>query len=273
MLELAVAGATGRMGRTILEMAARDERFQIVAALTDSGDPLSGKTIQVGAEEITIVEKLGIPCEVLIDFTTAEGTMAWLDVCERFEIPMVIGATGHDELQINKIRESSRLIPMVKAVNFSPAMHAMAALVGRLAAELTEGFDIELIEAHHRHKVDAPSGTMLMLLDDILRNTGRTREKDVVFGREGLVGEKPAGQIGVHSIRSGELAGRHEVHFGGQGETLTITHTVQSRDTFAAGALRAAAWVVEQEPGLYSLGDLLGQPAVRDSTDDPSRGV
>ncbi len=259
MLELAVAGATGRMGRRILELAAQDERFQVVAALTNSGDPLSGKTLQVGAEEITIVEKLGIPCDVLIDFTVAEGTMAWLDVCERFEIPMVIGTSGHDEQQMIKIQESSRLIPMVKAVNFSPAMHAMKAVVGQLAAELTEGFDIELIEAHHRHKVDAPSGTMLMLLDEILKKTGRTREENVVFGREGRVGEKPTGQIGVHSIRCGELAGRHEVQFGGQGETLTITHTVQSRDTFAAGALRAAAWVVEQNPGLYSLGDIVIQ--------------
>ena len=188
---------------------------------------------------------------------SAAGTIAWLDVCERFEIPMVIGATGHDEIQWARIRKGARIIPIVKAVNFSVGIQAILGLVGQLAKELGEEYDIELLEAHHRHKIDAPSGTAHALLEEILQATGRTRDEHVVYGRHGDVGERPGGQIGVHALRMGELVGRHEIHFSGRAETLTITHTVQSRETFAAGALRAAAWVVNQGPGLYSLGDVI----------------
>ena len=257
MIELAVAGATGRMGQCVLELAGHDDRFKIVAALTETGDPLSGSTMHLGDTDVTVVEKLGIPCDVLIDFTVAAGTIAWLDVCERFEIPMVIGATGHDEPQWARIRKAARIMPIVKAVNFSVGIQALRGLVGRLAQELGEDYDIELLEAHHRHKIDAPSGTAHVLLDEILQATERTRDDHVVYGRHGDVGERPAGQIGVHALRMGGLVGRHEIHFSGPSETVTITHAVQSRETFAAGALRAAAWVVNQDPGLYSLGDVI----------------
>jgi len=265
MTELAVAGALGRMGRAVLDLAGRDDRFQVVAALADSGDPRSGTTLRVGDADVPVVEKLGVPCEVLIDFTDAAGSMAWLDVCERFEIPMVIGATGHDESQLARIRKSARVIPIVKAANFSVGILVLRSLVGRLASELGPEYDIELVEAHHRHKVDAPSGTALMFLDVLLEATGRSRESDVVFGRSGKSGERPSGQIGLHALRMGEVVGRHEIHFAGPAETLSISHVVQSREAFAAGALRSAAWIIGRTPGVYSLGDVLagGQTADR----------
>ncbi len=257
MIELAIAGASGRMGRCTLELASRDERFTITAALTDEGCKTCGSTIRLGDQELTIAEKLGTSCEVLIDFTTASGTMAWLDVCKRFAIPMVIGATGHDEDQIANIREATRIIPIVQAVNFSIGVGVITEAVARLARELGEDYDIEVAETHHRHKIDAPSGTALAIVDEILRATGRTMSDHVVFGRHGETGERPRGQIGVHALRLGDTVSQHEVHFSGHGETITLRHTVHSRETFAAGALRAAAWVVGKEPGLYAPRDIV----------------
>jgi 4-hydroxy-tetrahydrodipicolinate reductase len=245
------------MGRRVLELACRDDRFEVAAALTKPGCSTSGTTLRAGDRIVVITETLDAPCDVLIDFTVADATMAWLEVCAHRRIPMVIGATGHDDRQLARIREAARIIPILKATNFSLGIQAILNIVGRLAKELGESYDIEVVEAHHRHKVDAPSGTALTLIDEIAAATGRTREENVVFGRHGHTGERPAGQIGVHAIRMGEFIGWHEVHFSGPGETITIRHTPHSRDTFAAGALRAAAWIAGRKPGLYSMTDTM----------------
>jgi 4-hydroxy-tetrahydrodipicolinate reductase len=257
MIQIAVAGATGRMGRCLLDLAARDERFGIAAALTDPESGMTGTTLRFGDSEIVVADRLGVPCDVLIDFSVAAGTIEWLKVCERLQIPMVTGATGHDEHQLARMREGARAIPLVVAPNFSVGVRAIRAIVGPLAKQLGDSFDIEIIEAHHRHKVDAPSGTALALAGEIAETLGRSLDADAVFGREGKVGERPAGQIGVHAVRMGELVGQHEVHFSGPGETVTIRHTAHSRETFAFGALRAAAWVVDQPPGFYTLDDVM----------------
>jgi 4-hydroxy-tetrahydrodipicolinate reductase len=262
MIRLAVAGAAGRMGRCVLELASRDPRFEIAAAIDrDAEDNLPA-------------------CDVLIDFTDADGTMVWLDVCRTQRIPMVIGATGHGEPQLSRIAQAAEVIPIAKAANFSIGMQAVLNAVGRIAKELGEEYDIEIVETHHRHKVDAPSGTALTIVERIVEGrTLRTRSASdgpggdplarargsdsaashAVFGRYGRVGERPKGQIGVHAVRMGEVVGQHEVHFSGPGETITIRHTAQSRETFATGALRAAAWVVGRPPGLYSMRDALAE--------------
>lgn len=258
MIELALAGATGRMGRCVLDLVGRGDRFRMAAALTRPDDPMSGTTLHVGDEDVPVVEKLGTSCEVLIDFSVADGTIAWLDVCERFEIPMVIGATGHSAEQLARIREGARLIPIVLAYNFSAGIHALLGAIGRIARQLSPTFDIEIVETHHRHKVDAPSGTALNLADAMLEATGKSRDKDLVCSMDGDACERSKGKIAVRSVRTGEVIGQHEIHFTGQGETLTISHTVQSRETFAAGALRAAEWVIDREPGFYTMSDLLG---------------
>jgi len=256
-IRLALAGAMGRTGRMILELAARDERFSISAALAAPGGAPSGAGVRAGDRSISLVESLETECEVLIDFTTAEGTIAWVGECQRRRLPMLIGTTGHTAEQIARIRAASRTIPIVKAGNCSVGVQAMANALGRLAAELGDDYDVEIVETHHRHKIDAPSGTALMLVDEIAGATGRSRA-EAVFGRQGKVGERRKGEIGVHAVRMGEIVGRHEIHFSGPGETITITHSAQSRETFAAGALRAAAWLVGRSPGMYSMRDVLG---------------
>lgn len=256
-IQLAVAGAAGRMGRIVLELAGRSDRFTVSAALTAPGLAPPGATVRCDDRNLPLVETLETACDVLIDFTVAEGTMVWLEVCERHRLPMLIGTTGHSDEQMARIRSASRTIPIVKAGNCSVGVQAMMNVLGRLAKELGDGYDVEIVETHHRHKLDAPSGTALAMLDEMARATGRTRD-DAVFGRHGRTGERPQGQIGVHAVRMGEIVGRHEVHFSGPGETITITHTAHSRETFAAGALRAAAWLVGREPGLYSMRNVLG---------------
>jgi len=262
MIRLTVAGAAGRMGRCVLELASRDPRFEIAAAIDRDAEPTFPA------------------CDVLIDFTDADGTMAWIDMCERRRVSMVIGATGHDELQFARIAQAAEVIPIVKAANFSIGMQVVLNAVGRIAKELGEEYDIEIVETHHRHKIDAPSGTALGIVERIVEGRAfrarsasdgpgvdplaRARGSDstasqVVFGRHGRVGERPKAQIGVHAVRMGEVVGQHEINFSGPGETITIRHTAQSRETFAAGALRAAAWVVGRPPGLYSMPDVLAE--------------
>ncbi len=257
MIRLAIAGATGRTGRCALELASRDDRFEISAALTKPGCPTSGTTLHLADRKIIVRETLDVTCDVLIDFTVAAGTIAWLEVCTQHGIPMVIGATGHDDQQLERIKVAARAIPLLKASNFSIGIQTILNVIGNVAKELGKSYDVEIIEAHHRYKIDAPSGTALTLADEIAAARGRTRDDSVIFGRRGQVGERPGGQIGVHAVRMGELVGSHEIHFSGPGETITIRHTAHSRDTFAAGALRAAAWIVGKPPGFYTLRDAM----------------
>ena len=257
MIRLAVAGATGRTGRRVLELADGDDQFVIAAALARAGCSATPSTIRVGERDIPVVDTLDTPCDVLIDFTVADGTIAWLDVCERSGLPMVIGATGHTDQQLVRIREAARVIPIVKESNFSPGIQAILSIVGPLAARLGDAYDVEIIETHHRRKIDAPSGTALSFADEVAAATGRTRQDSVIFGRQGQVGARPKGQIGVHAVRMGDVVSSHEIHFSGPGETVTVRHTAHSRDTFAAGALRAAAWIVGQQPGFYSMNDVM----------------
>ncbi len=262
MIQLAVAGGTGRLGSSIVSLAARDERFEVVAILTGEADPRIGEIIRIAGAEVVVADRLGIPAEIIIDASTPQGTMDWLKVAERLEVPFVTGVTGHDTHQIDRLREVSRAIPVVRASNFSVGMNALVRTAGDLAKQLGAGYDIEVIETHHRHKADAPSGSALTILEAIHGVSDRVAAGGVVHGREGKSPERPRGQIGVHSVRMGETVGRHEVHFSGFGETVTIVHDVQSREPFAAGALRAACWAVQQEPGLFSMDDVLRDGAL-----------
>ena len=257
MIRLAIAGATGRTGRCVVDLASRDDRFEVVTALTKTGCPTSGTTLHLGGRQLVVTETLETECDALVDFTVAEGTMAWLEVCRKRGIPLVIGATGHNAQQTERIQSAARAIPILKAANFSVGIQTIVDVVGDLAQKLGESYDVEVVEAHHRHKVDAPSGTALVLADEIAAAMGRSRDDSVIFGRSGQVGERPGGQIGVHAVRMGEIVGSHEVYFSGPGETVTIRHTAHSRETFAAGALRAAAWIVGRPPGFYTLRDVL----------------
>jgi len=258
MIQVALAGATGRMGGTVMDCISRDSRFQIAAALTNAADPLCGSSLRVADRDVPVVDRLTDPCDVLIDFTLPDGTMSWLEVCADWGLPMVIGTTGHSDNQLAQIREATATISIVFSGNFSTGVNALLGLIGRLARELGDAFDVELVETHHREKIDVPSGTALLLTDEILKSTGRTRSEHLLVGRRSGAGRRRPGQIGVHSLRMGDIVGRHEIHFSGPGETITITHSAQSRETFAVGAIRAAAWVIGKPPALYSMRDVLG---------------
>jgi len=253
MIRLAVAGACGRTGNSVLRLAVEDERFDVAAALTAESDPLCGATVRIGQREVPIVPTLDVPCDVLIDFTLPEGTMTLLEVCVARRLSMVIGATGYDDAQLETIRQVAKTIPIVMASNFSSGINVLLNVVGRVARELGPGYDVEIIETHHRHKLDAPSGTARSFVEAVRSARGNDDKSKVVYGRQGQVGERLAGEIGVHAVRMGELIGQHEINFSGPGETITLKHTAYSRDTFAGGALRAARWIVGKPEGLYSM--------------------
>jgi len=241
MIRLAVAGAMGRMGRCVVELASSDARFEVVAKL-ERGD------------------RVELPkCDVLVDFTDAGGTGKWLEICRERRVAMVIGATGHNEALERRIIEAATVIPIVQAANFSVGVNTILRWVGKLAADLGTGYDIEIVETHHRNKLDAPSGTALSLAD-ALRKPSRDRVEagsGLVFGRQGKTGVRPVGEIGIHAVRMGEVVGQHEVHFSGPGETITIKHVAESRTMFAVGALRAAEWVSGRPPKLYGMRDVI----------------
>lgn len=259
IIELAIAGAAGRMGRSLLELAAGDDRFRVVAAL-EAAEHQQVRSAGPGAGPAPLSSQLGARCDVLIDFSAPAGTMHWLEECERRGVAMIIGTTGHDEQQAARIAAAAQHLAIVRSANFSLGIALLSHLAGRLAAILGPGYDIEIVETHHRHKKDAPSGTALLLLDQVLAATGRSRA-DAAFGRHGPSGERPAGQVGVHALRMGEVVGAHEIHFASAAETVTLRHTAHSRQAFAAGALRAAAWVAGRPPGLYSLDDVFADLA------------
>ncbi len=283
MIRVAVAGAMGRMGRCVLELAARDPQFTVAAALTARGCQYSGTQVRIADQDVLVVESLEAECDVLIDFSTAAGTTAWLEVCERREIPMVIGVTGHDAGQTARIREAAHQIPIIHSANFSVGVNALLGLVGPLAQMLGEEFDVEIVETHHRNKVDAPSGTALAFVRSLREavRSGRGQSTDdrandgvqapprvsessndgggsVIHGRSGKAGPRPKGEIAVHAVRMGDVVGEHEIHMSGCGETITLRHTALSREAFGAGALCAARWLVSRRPGFYTMRDVLG---------------
>jgi len=239
MVKLAIGGFKGRMGQRVMALAQQDPRFEIVAQY-DQED-------QAGKEEF----------EVLVDFSLPEGTMKFLGFCRQRSAALVTGTTGFDKSQEQILSDAAQHIPVLKAANFSLGINWLLRVIPKIAGELSDNFDIEIVETHHTRKVDAPSGTAKELLAKIMEATGRTDHNSVVYGRQGKVGQKDQKHIGVHAIRTGDVVGRHEIIFGGTGESISIKHQALSRDTFAKGALEAATWLAGETPGLYSMADLL----------------
>jgi len=261
MVRLAVTGAAGRMGSRIIALARADERFEVVCALEQAGHPAigqdAGELAGLGPTGLAIQDRPASEFDVLIDFTLPAGTMHWLKHCLVHKRPIVIGTTGHSVGQLADIDKAAATIPVLKASNMSVGVNLMFQLVGQMAAALGDDYDVEIVESHHRFKVDAPSGTALTLRDAIVSATGRDAERDVIYGRHGKTGQRPPRQIGMHALRVGDTVGEHEVHFAALGETLTIKHSAHTRDTFVKGALRAAEWLVEQPGGRYDMHDVL----------------
>ncbi len=260
-IRLGVAGATGRMGRALIRLAADDPAFVVVAAVTAADDPLlgrdAGSVAGIEPVHLNLGTETASPCDVLVEFTQAAGCVSWARWCAAGGVPLVSGTTGLDEAQQAALRAAAERVPIVWAPNMSIGVNLMLAVAAELAAKLDPAWDIEICETHHRHKTDAPSGTARAFLEAVSAARGQPSDKLAVYGRAGSSGPRPAGQIGVHAIRMGEIVGEHEVHFTSAAESLTLRHRAFSRDTFAAGALRAARWLVGKPPGLYTMRDVL----------------
>lgn len=260
-ISLAITGAAGRMGRRIIALAAAERDLRVSVALEAAGCTELGKDAGVLAGVaplgVPVTASAASPFDVMIDFTTAAATPALLDACQSSSRAIVIGTTGHDAAGRERIAAAARRIPVVHAPNMSVGVNVLLRITRQLAAALDASYDVEITEAHHRFKADAPSGTAIALRDAVLagRKDAGDDKATAVFGCP--PGLRPAGQVTLHSLRLGDTVGEHSVHFGTLGETVTVSHSAHSRDTFAVGALRAARWIHGKPAGLYSMQDVL----------------
>jgi len=265
MTRIAITGAAGRMGRSLIEACNQTDGVDVTVALehpdnsllgSDAGDLVGvGKLgVLIGAELAAVVDDF----DVLIDFTRPEPTLANLEVCRQAGRRVVIGTTGFSEQEKARIKAAAEDIGVVFAPNMSVGVNVCLKLLDVAARVLGDEVDIEVIEAHHRHKVDAPSGTALRMGEVVADALGRNLEDCAVYGREGHSGERDRKTIGFETIRAGDIVGDHTVLFAGTGERIEITHKASSRMTFANGAVRAASWLTGRKAGLFDMQDVLG---------------
>lgn len=265
MINVAITGAGGRMGRTLIEAVSDFEGIKVSAAIERPGSPLVGMDAgdligltQLNVSIVDDVEKAINDFDVLIDFTTIDNTLKNLAICAEYGKKLVIGTTGFDETQKQQISQAAEKTAVVFAPNMSVGVNLCLKLLDMAARVLGDDVDIEVIEAHHRHKVDAPSGTALRMGEVVAQALGRDLKECAVYGREGQTGERNRKTIGFETIRAGDIVGEHTVMFAGIGERVEITHKASSRMTFAKGAARAAHWVTQHDTGLFDMQDVLG---------------
>jgi 4-hydroxy-tetrahydrodipicolinate reductase len=253
------------MGRRLIEAAHQGGNTRMGAAFARSGSPLIGQD----AGQIAGIGQIGVPVvddmsghsddfDVLIDFTSIEATMRHLELCRERGRAIVIGTTGLSDVQKTALADAARDIPLVFAPNMSIGINVLLQVLGQVATMLGDDYDVEIIEAHHRHKVDAPSGTALRLGESVADALDRDLQRVAIYGREGITGERSSETIGFSTIRGGDVVGDHTVLFAGIGERVEITHKASSRMTFAKGAVRAAHWVADKPAGLYDMTHVLG---------------
>ncbi len=265
MTRVAITGAAGRMGRTLIEAADEAADVQLGAAFEMSGHDALGTDAGVlaglGSQGVVLSDSIAAALDqfdALIDFTRPEGTLHALTHCRAAGKAMIIGTTGFSDAQKQQLKDAARDIPIVFAPNMSVGVNLCLKLLDMAARVLGDEVDIEVIEAHHRHKVDAPSGTALRMGEVVAEALGRDLNECAVYGREGVTGERDRKTIGFETIRAGDIVGDHTVLFAGIGERVEITHKASSRMTFAKGAMRAAAWLADRPAGLYDMQDVLG---------------
>jgi len=269
MVRIGIVGAAGRMGRNLIQATLDREGTRLTAAVDRPGGSLigadAGELVGAGATGVRLRDDLEAvvgETDVVIDFTLPDATAANLDACRGSGTAMVIGTTGHDDQQLAAIRAAAGEIPVVFAPNYSAGVNLTFKLLDIAARALGDAFDVEIVEAHHRHKVDAPSGTAKRMGEVVADALGRTLDECAVYGREGHTGERDSRTIGFETIRAGDIVGEHTVMFAGTGERVEIAHKASSRMTFASGAVRAALWVSGRDAGLYDMQDVLGLRSV-----------
>ena len=242
MTKIIITGSKGRMGQALISCAAKIPELQVTAQI-DQGDDLSA-----------VIQK----CDAVIDFSFHNSTAGFAEICAAHKKALVIGTTGHSEADKTKILNRKSEIPIVWSSNYSTGVNTLFWLTRKAAEILGPAFDLEVVEMHHRLKKDAPSGTAKSLAEILAVVRKQQLDQVARHGRVGIVGERTSSEIGMHSIRGGDVVGDHTVMFANTGERLELTHKASSRDTFANGALRAALWVVKQKPGIYDMQDVLG---------------
>lgn len=264
MTRICVAGACGRMGQRILELAAGDAGVAIGGAVDAPEN--AGAVLRPGAEsgcpqDVTVSESIGAAlegCDALIDFTEASVCLANAEAAARAGLPVVVGTTGLGEQDVSRLRELARSVAIVHAPNMSVGVNLLFQLTAQTAKRLGLDYNVEIVEIHHNQKKDSPSGTAARLAECAAEGLGLDAREAAVHGRQGLVGARPEREIGVHALRGGDVAGEHTVVFAGQGERLELTHRAHNRDNFARGALRAAVFAATAAPGYYDMQDVLG---------------
>lgn len=268
MIRIAVNGAAGRMGGRILALAAASKQHEVVAAFDSPRCASLGRSLRDlhGLERggRVVLSRLSPaalgPADVLIDFSSPEGTDAAIGACLASKTALVVGTTGLDSKGLARVLRASSRIPVLHSANMSVGVNVLLELVRRATASLGKefGFDIEITEAHHRLKKDAPSGTAKKLAEVVARQMGWRLDAVSRYGRRGITGERPKNELGIHVIRSGDIVGDHTVSYGGPGEVIELTHRATSRDVFARGALAAARFLSGRPKGLYTMADALG---------------
>jgi 4-hydroxy-tetrahydrodipicolinate reductase len=264
-IKVGVIGAGGRMGRMLIEAVKDNKQTTLSAAIERQGSSLvgadAGEVAAIGRLDVQIVDDLKAvvdDIDVLIDFSLPDATEKNMQICAEHNVAMVIGTTGFNEQQEQVLAKASEQIAIVYAGNYSTGVNLSLKLLGMAAKAFGNDADVEVIEAHHKHKIDAPSGTAYMMAEAVAQARGQNLKDVAVYGREGQTGEREAGTIGIHAIRGGEIIGDHTVMFIADGEVVEITHRARARMTFAAGAVRAATWIIQQEVGQYNMQDVLG---------------
>lgn len=263
-MKIAIAGASGRMGRMLIEAVLNDSDAQLVGALDRAGSPHLGQDAgallgkETGVKLTDDLDAVFAQADYLIDFTRPEGTIAHIEAALRHDVKLVIGTTGFTDEQKATLRAASEKVGIVFAANMSVGVNVTLKLLEFAAKYFSHGYDIEIIEAHHRHKVDAPSGTALMMGEAVAGALGRSLDECAVYGRQGVTGERDPSTIGFAAIRGGDIVGDHTVLFAGIGEQIEITHKSSSRVSYAQGALRAVQFLSTRGAGLFDMQDVLG---------------
>jgi len=264
-VKAAVLGAAGRMGQRIIYFIAQSEGIALQGAVERANHPLLEQHVQ----DFTNIRGLNVKLtddlksvlpqvDVVIDFTDVRSTLTNMDAIAAAKKAVVIGTTGFSPTETEELEKKLSQVQCVLSPNMSIGVNLMFKIVGTIARILKDDYDVEIVEAHHRMKKDAPSGTAVRLANIIAESLERDIERVGTYGRKGVIGERKSQEIGLHAVRGGDIVGEHTVLFAGLGERIEIIHRAHSRDTFATGAVKAARWIVDQPPGIYGMGDVLG---------------
>jgi 4-hydroxy-tetrahydrodipicolinate reductase len=265
MIKLTVCGAAGRMGSRIIALLKDYPEIKLVGAVESKDNPRLGNDAgvvagigQLGIKIVDDIEKVIDNTDIAVNFTNPEATIEHLKIVKEYKKSIVIGTTGFDNNQISLIQETSKEIPIVLSPNMSIGVNLLFKILKDVAKVLGDDYDVEIIEVHHRMKKDAPSGTAIKMAKVISEALGRNFDEVAVYARKGIIGERTKKEIGIQTVRAGDIVGEHTVIFGGLGERIEIVHKASSRDTFAMGALKAVLWLYGKPAGLYDMGDVLG---------------